>query len=130
MEAKLIRQAIKYAIVGVSNTALSLCVIWVMMKMLGYSDEVSNLTGYIAGILNSFVWNKQWTFKSSDAWAGSAIRFALVFGVCYLLQFGLLLYLNRHLSIDPFYNQVLAMIFYTAVNFLMNKYFTFKKQKG
>jgi putative flippase GtrA len=130
METKLIRQAIKYAIVGVSNTAVSLCVIWVMMKALGCSDVTSNITGYIAGLLNSFIWNKQWTFKSSDAWVGSAIRFGLVFGICYVLQLGLLLYLKRHLSIDPFYNQVLAMIFYTAINFLMNKYFTFKEQKG
>jgi putative flippase GtrA len=129
MEAKLIRQAVKYAIVGVSNTALSLCVIWVMMKVLGCSDVVSNVTGYIAGLLNSFVWNKQWTFKSPDTWAGSAIRFGLVFGVCYLLQLGLLLYLNSRLSIDPYYNQVFAMMFYTAINFLMNKYFTFKEQR-
>jgi putative flippase GtrA len=130
MEARLIKQAIKYGIVGAGNTLLSLCVIWVMMKVLGYSAVASNITGYAAGILNSFVWNKRWTFKSSDTWAGSAIRFGLVFGICYALQLGLLLYLDRHLSLDPYYNQVIAMIFYTAINFLMNKYFTFKEQKG
>ncbi|MDR1558028.1 MAG: GtrA family protein [Tannerellaceae bacterium] len=130
MEAKLIKQAIKYGIVGVSNTLLSLCVIWVMMKVLGYSDIVSNITGYIAGIINSFIWNKQWTFRSPDTWIGSALRFGGVFGICYAMQLGLLLYLNGHLSIDPYYNQVIAMLFYTAINFLMNKYFTFKEQKG
>jgi putative flippase GtrA len=130
MEARLIRQAIKYGIVGIGNTLLSLCVIWVMMKILGYPAVASNITGYAAGILNSFVWNKRWTFKSSDTWTGSAIRFGFVFGICYMLQLGLLLYLDRYLPIDPYYNQVIAMIFYTAVNFLMNKYFTFKEQKG
>jgi putative flippase GtrA len=130
MEVKLIKQAIKYGIVGVGNTLLSLCVIWVMMKILGYPDIVSNIAGYAAGILNSFIWNKQWTFRCSDTWLGSAIRFGFVFGICYLLQLGLLVYLNSHLSIDPYYNQVIAMIFYTVINFLMNKYFTFKEQKG
>lgn len=130
METKLIRQIIKYGIVGVSNTLLSLFVIWIMMKVLGYSDIVSNIAGYAAGFLNSFIWNKQWTFRSPDAWLGSALRFGFVFGFCYLLQLGLLVYLDSHLSTDPYYNQVIAMIFYTVVNFLMNKYFTFKEQKG
>ncbi|MDR1937063.1 MAG: GtrA family protein [Tannerellaceae bacterium] len=130
MEAKIIKQAVKYGIVGVGNTLLSLLVIWVMKKVLGYPDVASNITGYAAGVLNSFVWNKKWTFASSGAWVQSAVRFGLVFGVCYLLQLGLLLYLNAHLPIDTFYNHVIAMAFYTAVNFLMNKYFTFKEQNG
>jgi putative flippase GtrA len=130
MEAGLIRQAVKYGIVGIANTLITLSVIWVMMKVLGYSPVASNITGYAAGLLNSFILNKRWTFRSSDTWTGSAIRFGLVFGVCYALQLGLLLYLGRYLSIDPYYNQIIAMIFYTAINFLMNKYFTFKEQKG
>jgi putative flippase GtrA len=130
METKILKQAVKYGVVGVGNTLLSLFIIWIMMKVLGYSGIVSNVAGYAAGVLNSFIWNKQWTFKSSDAWAGSAIRFGIVFGVCYLLQLGILIHLNANLSIDPYYNQVIAMVFYTVANFLMNKYFTFKRQKG
>jgi putative flippase GtrA len=59
----------------------------------------------------------------------SAIRFLLVFGVCYLLQLLVLLQLNKHLDIDPYYNQLLAMGCYTIINFLLNKYITFKQQK-
>lgn len=121
-----VKQAIKYGVVGVSNTLITAIVIWIMMKMLGFSDVVSNITGYIAGVLNSFIWNKQWTFQSSAGWVGSAVRFGIVFGICYLLQLGLLMYLNKHLPIDPYYNQLLAMAFYTVINFIMNKFYTFK----
>lgn len=122
-----IKQAIKYGIVGVGNTVITAAVIWVMMKGLGCSDVVSNIVGYAAGVLNSFVWNKQWTFRASDAgWTASAIRFGVVFGVCYLLQLGLLIWLNRHLAVDPYYNQLIAMAFYTVINFAMNKFYTFK----
>ncbi|MDR0749045.1 MAG: GtrA family protein [Tannerellaceae bacterium] len=127
MEA--IRQVIKYGIVGISNTIVTATVIWAMMKLFGCQAVLSNITGYIAGLLNSFILNKQWTFKSSDSWTGSAIRFGMVFGICYLLQLGLLLYLDKHLSTDPYYNQLIAMIFYTAINFLMNKFYTFKEQR-
>ncbi|MDR2389076.1 MAG: GtrA family protein [Tannerellaceae bacterium] len=129
MQTKTIKQAIKYGIVGLSNTLLSLLVIWLMMKVFRYSDVVSNITGYVAGFLNSFIWNKKWTFKSSDSWQGSVVRFALVFGICFFLQLQILLYLNAHLTVDTYYNQIVAMVFYTAFNFLLNKYFTFKKQQ-
>lgn len=121
-----VKQAIKYGVVGVGNTLITAAVIWVMMKLLGCSDIVSNIVGYAAGILNSFFWNKQWTFHSDADWMSSAIRFGVVFGICYLLQLGLLMYLNANLSIDPYYNQLLAMAFYTVINFVMNKFYTFK----
>lgn len=120
------KQAIKYGIVGVSNTVITAVVIWIMMKLFGFSDVVSNIVGYVAGVLNSFIWNKQWTFQSEAGWLSSGIRFGIVFGICYLLQLGLLLYLNQQLTIDPYYNQLIAMAFYTVINFLMNKYITFK----
>jgi putative flippase GtrA len=76
---KAIKQAIKYGVVGVINTLITAVVIWIMMKLLGCSDVVSNVVGYIAGVLNSFIWNKKWTFKSTEKWMGSAIRFRVVF---------------------------------------------------
>ena len=124
---KAIKQAIKYGVVGVINTLITAVVIWIMMKLLGCSDVVSNVVGYIAGVLNSFIWNKKWTFKSTEKWIGSAIRFGVVFGICYLLQLGLFVFvLNPYLAIDPYYNQLIAMAFYTAINFVMNKFYTFK----
>ena len=121
-----LKQAIRYGVVGVSNTLITAVVIWVMMKMAGCSDVLSNITGYAAGVLNSFVLNKKWTFKSTIGWSRGAVRFGVVFGICYLMQLGLLLYLNKHLTIDSYFNQLLAMAFYTVINFIMNKYYTFK----
>ena len=124
---KTIQQAIKYGIVGVSNTLITMLVIWLMMKLLSCPEGISNLTGYIAGLLNSFIWNKQWTFKESAAgWFRSAWRFLVAFVICYVLQYGLILLLNAKLTIDHYYNHLIAMLFYTVLNFLINKFFTFK----
>lgn len=122
----IIRQAIKYGLVGLGNTLITAVVIWVMMKMLGASDILSNITGYIAGLVNSFIWNKRWTFESSVSWTVGALKFGIVFAICYLLQLVVLLYLNKTLTIDPYYNQLIAMAFYTVINFVMNKFYTFK----
>ncbi|MDR3269647.1 MAG: GtrA family protein [Tannerella sp.] len=141
---EVIKQGIKYGVVGIGNTLLSLIIIWIMTKPGGCPETISNLTGYTVGLINSYLWNKKWTFRSEGNWTGSAIRFFGVFAVCYLMQLGLLLALNRYcpenpplygffkplllmFKIDaPFYNQILAMFFYTLANFIINKFYTFK----
>ena len=40
-----IKQAIKYGVVGLSNTLITMIVIWVMMKLFGCREGLSNLTG-------------------------------------------------------------------------------------
>lgn len=123
---EIVKQAIKYGVVGILNTLLTAAVIWVMMKCFGFPDILSNITGYVVGLLNSFFFNRQWTFHSSSGWKSSALKFGVVFGICYLFQLGVLLLLNRNLTIDPYYNQLIAMAFYMVINFIMNKFYTFK----
>ena len=48
-------QLIKYAIVGVMNTLITLGVIFVCKSILGVNPYVSNALGYVAGLLNSFI---------------------------------------------------------------------------
>ncbi|MDR1331830.1 MAG: GtrA family protein [Tannerella sp.] len=141
---EIVRQAIKYGIVGLGNTLLSLLVIWVMTKKTGCSEAFSNIIGYAVGLINSYLWNRQWTFRSKSDWKKSALRFFGVFMVCFALQFILLLALNRFCPENPplygffrpvletlhvdsrFYIQILAMAFYTVLNFTVNKFYTFK----
>lgn len=129
MKKTTIQQAIKYGIVGIGNTLITALVIWVLLKGVGLSDVTSNVLGYVAGLVNSFIWNKQWTFQSKAGWMQSGLRFFAVFALCYLLQLGALLLLNATLQIDPYYNQLIAMAFYTVVNFICNKVYTFKESE-
>lgn len=124
---RILEQALKYGVVGVFNTLLTAVVIWVMMRLVGVTDIYANAVGYGAGVLNSFVLNRKWTFKQSTIqWKRSALSFLVVFIICYVAQLGLLTYLNATLTIDTYYNQLIAMVFYAIINFGMNKYYTFK----
>lgn len=145
-------QAIKYGIVGVLNTLLTALAIWVMMhfvfKVRGDGDvsstvmTVSNTVGYIVGIINSFLWNRFWTFKSKRSWKVDFLKFILAFLVCFIPQLILVNLLNKYVplnSIDftilnkhfvisfAYICQLIGMVFYTVLNFLMNKYYTFRK---
>ncbi len=55
-------QFIRYAMVGAMNTILTLVVIYACKDFFGINQWVSNALGYVAGFINSFLWNKLWCF--------------------------------------------------------------------
>ncbi|GHV10163.1 hypothetical protein FACS1894162_2920 [Bacteroidia bacterium] len=140
-------QAIKYGIIGVANTLLTVLVIWIIMHRVFrlYGDEsatatqvsVANIIGYIVGLINSFVWNRKWTFKSTRRWKKDFVRFIGAFLICYLPQLLLVMALNHCISFPALrigyvvltsadMCQYIGIVFYTVLNFLCNKFYTFR----
>ncbi len=83
LEKRTLIQFAKYGIIGVSNTLITAIVIWVLLKQVNALDWIANFVGYVAGILNSFVWNRKWTFSSAHSWTRDFFR--IPFGFCSLL---------------------------------------------
>lgn len=155
MKKSLVVQAFKYGIVGILNTLLTAFIIWFMMKFvfgIVKDDEassmvvsISNFTGYIVGLINSFVFNRNWTFQSKESWKIGFLKFLLGFGICYLIQLGVVLLLNAYADIQPisfsiiflepasyhlssaYICQLIGIVCYTILNFLFNKFYTFKR---
>ena len=56
-------QLLKYGVIGVSNTLITLVVFYVINTLMGLDYAVANTLGYILGLINSFVWNRTWVFR-------------------------------------------------------------------
>jgi len=121
-----ITQFLKFSFVGVLNTIITLLTIWVFVSIFSTSHYVANVVGYVFGVLNSYFLNKIWTFSHKSKTGVTFIKFIGVFGFTYLIQFSVLSLLLNFSKIDPFVCQILAMITYTILNFVINKKFTFK----
>ena len=119
-------QLIKFGIVGISNTLLTAITIWFLLKLLHCSDYFSNFAGYIIGLLNSFIWNRKWTFESKTKVSVTVFKFIVTFAISYLFQLGNLYLLLHFTHIDPYFCQILSIIVYTFINFFLNKNYTFK----
>ncbi|MDR1372285.1 MAG: GtrA family protein [Dysgonamonadaceae bacterium] len=152
MSKTFIIQTIKYGLVGIVNTSVTLVVIWLVLRFLFgvWGDErasdvafsISNALGYGAGFLTSFLLNRKWTFKSHNRWLTEFVKFVTGAMICYIPQLILVTVLNRtqcipSISFSPFgYKFMLTspmlcntigIVFYTVLNFMYNKYYTFKK---
>jgi len=60
----------KYALVGALNTFIDLGVLNAFILLTGQSEDFSFLVfkgvGFTAAVINSYFWNRYWTFESSD----------------------------------------------------------------
>ena len=78
-------QFLRFGIVGVLNTATSYLVIRGLAGAAGL--PVASAVGYAAGVVQSFLLNRFWTFRTTRPggtarWAGEALRFVAVNLVC------------------------------------------------
>ena len=132
-------QLLKYGVIGVSNTLITLVVFYVINTLMGLDYAVANTLGYILGFINSFVWNRTWVFRTGgNVWREAGL-FALGFIICFALQMGVsqwLLSTSLHdltISWLPMKNtgenviMCLSMVVYTLANYVYNRFVTFKK---
>lgn len=131
---------VKYCLVGVMNTLVTLGVIFVCKALLGWNLYLSNALGYVAGVVNSFVWNKMWVFRSQGRYAREAVVFLVGFGLCYGLQllavWGMTTSPLGQMEFDLWgvftlsgygVATLVGNVLYTLLNFLYNKLVTFRR---
>ncbi|HLP06144.1 MAG TPA: GtrA family protein [Paludibacter sp.] len=125
-KTKSFHQLVRFGIVGVSNTLITAAIIWILLRIFHVSDYISNIVGYVAGLINSYFWNRKWTFASKTKWSETIFKFILTFGVSYLFQLGNLYLLLHYTKTDPYVCQLISIVVYTGINFILNKYYTFR----
>lgn len=132
-------QFARFIIVGVLNTLVTLAVIFLCKSLLGINPWVANAAGYVAGVINSFLWSKQWVFNSNGSWHREAVKFGVGFGLCYLLQFAVTWGLTEYTPLSTLLVEIggftlsgygiatlLGMGIYTIVFFIYNRLIAFK----
>ncbi len=123
----LILQVIKYFLVGISNTLITLVIIYILWELVGINQYLSNMIGYVVGVINSFLLNKLWTFKSKNSFVFESLKFLLVFLVMYAIQFSLVYLLNNYTLIPDKINHIIGMVLYTVLGFVLNKILVFRR---
>lgn len=116
----------RFCVIGVLNTLLTYLVHALLYRFVG--PHLAIVAGYIAGLLNSYKWNTNWTFRMRLAGKGKLSRF---FGVNVLLL-GLnetgysLLILVFH---SPLITQAVNSVLMAVIGYLANRSFVFSPTK-
>jgi putative flippase GtrA len=53
---------LRFAVVGVLNTCIDFLVFMALLEGFEWHYSASQVIGYTSGLINSFIWNRYWTF--------------------------------------------------------------------
>lgn len=81
---------LKYNLIGILNTLITLVVVWVLHQLLDVDLVLSNFLGFVAGGANSYVCNRVWNFKSAQSKRAELPKFLAVFVFAYLVNLAVL----------------------------------------
>jgi putative flippase GtrA len=122
-------QAIKFGAVGVLNTGVDLGLYFVLTRWLGLGSVpvLAKSISYSAGILNSFIWNKTWTFRSKAGTLVTLIPFVITNLIGLGINTGTLELCLKVLHLPELAGLAVATGSTLAWNFLISKFIVFKK---
>ncbi len=121
------KQFIKFGIVGVLNTGVQFAVFVLLFRWLNLPMLIGSGLGYLAGIVNSYFINRFWTFEvKGKRDKREFFRFFMVNIVSMGVNLGSLKLLVEQGSLLPELAQVFAIGSSLVVNFIGNKFWTFR----
>ncbi|CAK8584428.1 GtrA family protein [Priestia megaterium] len=123
---------IKFALVGVLNTLIDF-VVYALLTTIGVNYILAQWISYSAGILNSYVMNRKWTFERKEKSSKrEVISFVIVNLITLSLTSFLLTVLYNKWGVALLLSKLLITIVSVGINFIGTELFVFttKKERG
>ncbi len=127
LQNKILRQFIKFCLIGVVNTLIDYLVYFGLTRGLGVYFIYANIIAILVAMSFSFIFNKYWTFRNyHHDIKGQYIKFFAVNLVYFLLNNTVVYVLVTYLFVFDLIAKIVAIIIGLGWNFLANRYWTFK----
>lgn len=122
------RSLFRFAAVGCINTLVDFTVFTILKSIFDINYLVCQVAGYSAGVLNSFVMNKVWTFESKTSKFHTSMQFARFIAVN-LISLGVSLaglkILIGYGNINVYISKIIVTGLAQAVNYLGYRFWVF-----
>lgn len=115
---------VRYGLVGVANTLFGLTMIY-CAKFAGAGDFISNLFGYLCGLLLSFKLNSRWTFRYQGRLLPAFYTFCAVIVTSYLANLVIVMIAIHLLGVNTYLAQAIGIIPYTVASYLGCRFLVF-----
>ncbi len=120
-------QFVKFSIVGLSNTLLDVGVFQLLTMYTPIYYVIANLISFSFGVLNSYLWNRIWTFKSPNKKISKEFtRFVIISMVGLVLNTLFLSIFIEIFNYPSLTGKILATVLVLIWNFCMSKFWAFK----
>jgi glycosyltransferase involved in cell wall biosynthesis len=125
------KQFVKYLIVGAANTGLDAGIYLALTRLSEFWGEHyigAKMLSFAAGMANSFMWNRVWTFRAAAGGIGTQIiRFLIVQLTAMGINAGVLYAMVSWVGTSDLIGLIPAIGASTVTAFLANKLWTFRR---
>lgn len=118
-------QGLRFAIVGLTSN-LVLYLFYLTLTGLGLGHKTTMTLLYTIGILQTFFFNKRWTFEHDGATRKAFIRYLAAYAFGYLLNLLVLLILVDQQGLPHQWVQGIMIITLAGMLFLLQRYWIFR----
>ena len=117
----------KFGITGVINTLVDIGVYTLLSVVLGLNVFFGQSCGYAAGMINSYLVNRKWTFKSSNRFFSlQLVRFVITNLVVLAVSLLLLKIFIDYLGLGKLIAKLITTCITLALSFLINRFWVFR----
>jgi len=120
---------LKFGITGVSNTVVDFCIFTLLYQILLIDKYTAQVIGYSAGILNSYIVNRSWTFKSKQGFLSLQLVKFVAVNLCMLgLSLMFIWLFSDVLGLGTMISKLFATAIIMVVNFVISKLWVFAEK--
>jgi len=128
---KLMFQVIKFSVIGLTNAVISLAIYQTLITFLPGAYLLANVIAWLVSVASAYILNRRFVFNNNDVtfWSGLIKGYIAYFVSLIISSLLLVLWIEAFCfseRIAPLINIALL----TPFNFLMHKFFTFRRLKG
>lgn len=117
-------QFARYAIVGLASNAIGYG-FYILLTRLGLGPKLAMSLLYGIGVLQTFVFNKRWSFRFAGAATPALIRYATVYALGYVINFLMLMLLVDQAGLPHQWVMAGLVVFMALFFFLGQKFWVF-----
>lgn len=126
IDKTVLKQLLLYGVIGGISAGLDMGVFYGLNTLLAVNIYIANTISIHCGIILSFILNSRYNFKKTDKLTKRALAFYLT-GLFGLLLSSLILSLGMKLQISINIIKLFSIFFVAGIQFIINKFFTFRK---
>ena len=100
---------------------------YIFHKIFNFHYNSSATIAYLFGMLNSYILNKFWTFKSKKAIKVELTKFIIVYLLSYTVNIITLIILVESLNLIPEIGEIFGILFASFISYFGMKYYSFRQ---
>ncbi len=118
---------LKFCVVGFSGMLIDFGTTWLLKEKARVNKYIANSTGFVLAATSNYIWNRIWTFESSNSEIAVEYFSFILISVAGLGINNLVIYIhNYRLKLNFYLSNLLAKGVVTIWNFVMNFVITFR----